>query len=474
MDTIKLSWNLLALLLSLIIASTVMTPLTAWAVDVNFPDPNLEAAIREELNKPEGPITDDELAKLTGLDASERGISDLTGIEYCINLKFLNLGYNQITDIRPLSALTKLQGLVLWVNRITDLSPLSNLTNLENWLNLEVNQITDISSLSGLTKLKSLSLGANQIGNNISPLIGLTNLQSLGLRDNQMSDIRLLTNLTNLHDLDLRGNDLSEISLLRSLTNLRELRLADTQLEDISYLSPLIELQRLDLAYNHIINISSLSNLTNLQFLSLGSNLVSDISPLSNLTDLRVFYLDNNQIIDISPLAELAMIGEGGEEWWSEERDGIGIALGLSDNNIVDMSPLVNNPGIGDGDGVDLRGNPFNYDTYDRHITALQRRGVNVLFDILRKDVYVAITGDDSVGDGSEENPFATIQKGIDIVLDEGTVWVSDGTYTGEGNRDLDFKGKAITLRSRNGAATTIIDCEAKGRGFYFHSESPV
>jgi len=54
------------------------------------------------------------------------------------------------------------------------------------------------------------------------------------------------------------------------------------------------------------------------------------------------------------------------------------------------------------------------------------------------------------------------------------TILVADGTYTGEGNRDIDFLGKAITLRSENGPNNCIIDCngtEAEPhRGFYFHS----
>ncbi|MBM3240604.1 leucine-rich repeat domain-containing protein [Candidatus Poribacteria bacterium] len=100
-----------------------------------FPDPNLKAAIREALNKPEGPITDEDLAGLTQLDASERGIIDLTGIEYCINLQYLHLGWNLISDISPLSNLTNLQWLMLWINQISNISPLSSLTNLQGlWL----------------------------------------------------------------------------------------------------------------------------------------------------------------------------------------------------------------------------------------------------------------------------------------------------------------------------------------------------
>lgn len=48
----------------------------------------------------------------------------------------------------------------------------------------------------------------------------------------------------------------------------------------------------------------------------------------------------------------------------------------------------------------------------------------------------------------------ATIQKAIDAASNGDTVLVSDGTYM----ENIDFKGKAITVKSVNGPATTIID----------------
>lgn len=67
-----------------------------------------------------------------------------------------------------------------------------------------------------------------------------------------------------------------------------------------------------------------------------------------------------------------------------------------------------------------------------------------------------------------------TIQAGIDAAANGDVVLIADGTYSGAGNRDLDFSGKAITVQSENGPSTCIIDCEgtySEGhRGFYFHS----
>jgi hypothetical protein len=62
----------------------------------------------------------------------------------------------------------------------------------------------------------------------------------------------------------------------------------------------------------------------------------------------------------------------------------------------------------------------------------------------------------------------------IDVAQTGDTVLVYDGIYTGDGNKNLDFKGKKIIVTSLNGQASTIIDCEGSGRAFYFHSgETP-
>jgi len=78
---------------------------------------------------------------------------------------------------------------------------------------------------------------------------------------------------------------------------------------------------------------------------------------------------------------------------------------------------------------------------------------------------------------GTGDHP--TIQAAIDDANDGDEIVLLSGTYTGNGNRDIDYLGKAVTVQSTDPndpatVAATIIDCEGSEfephRGFEFNS----
>jgi hypothetical protein len=75
--------------------------------------------------------------------------------------------------------------------------------------------------------------------------------------------------------------------------------------------------------------------------------------------------------------------------------------------------------------------------------------------------------------DGSGDYP--TIQAAVTAAADGDVIELADGTFTGSGNHDIDYLGKAITVRSQNGAPDAcVIDCQGAfgvwRRGFLFIS----
>jgi len=238
---------------------------------VHFPDPGLEAAIREAIGQPGGGIYDYSLKDLEILDASSRGITNLEGIEYCTGLVELDLRDNDIEDLSPLSTLTTLTELSLSGNRISDLTP-----------------------LTGLSQLLALRLAENEI-TDLSPLATWVNEED--------------PDSPRLQDLELDDNAIVELIPLSGFRHLRKLTLSGNAIEDITPLAGLTELALLNLDSNHIADIQAIAGLTKMKVLVLNGNAIEDITPLVGLTGLFGLWLNDNQTTDLQPLVENPGIG---------------------------------------------------------------------------------------------------------------------------------------------------------------------
>jgi len=287
-----------------------------------FPDPALELSVRYALNKPTGDLTEDELLSLEELHGEEwlgnKEITNLEGIERCVNLSYLDLSFQRLTDLSPISGLTRLTQLHLDQNKVlADISPISGLVNLEH-LELFMNNISDISPLKNLKKLKYLHLSYNPI-----------------------TDISVVENFEQLEELHASFCPLeSDLSCVKNLKNLKVIWIASSTIKDIT----------------------PLANLTELRIVNFNFNQIEDISPLANLTKLEWLYLADNKVKDISVLEKLENL----------ER------IRLWDNQIEDILPLVKNKGLGKGDLISLQGNPLNEKSINEYIPALRARGVYV------------------------------------------------------------------------------------------------
>jgi hypothetical protein len=69
-------------------------------------------------------------------------------------------------------------------------------------------------------------------------------------------------------------------------------------------------------------------------------------------------------------------------------------------------------------------------------------------------------------GDGSAAHPFQTLAQAFTWALSGETIYVRDGVYTGNANKNLRFNGRDLVVQSVNGPSACIIDLQNQGRAF--------
>ncbi|MFO1512869.1 MAG: SUMF1/EgtB/PvdO family nonheme iron enzyme [Verrucomicrobiota bacterium] len=288
------------------------------AQEVVLSDPGLDAAVRATLKKPVGPLTQQDMLGLTFLNAHDRNISNLAGLEAARNLNTLLLFNNQLTNF-SLPTLTNLVALTLSGNSLTNVSlpaglknlfsllignnPLAqltlptDLTGLEE-LGLQNCQLTSFNLPAGMTGLGVLDLAFNAL-TNVSLPGGLTNLDLLKLNGNSLTNFIVPPGQTRLSQLYLDENQLASFTLPAGVTNLHVLDLSFNQLTNLSLPGDQRQLISLELDHNRLTSLTLPPGLTNLVNLVLSSNQLAELTLPPDLTHLNSLALDGNPLTQL-------------------------------------------------------------------------------------------------------------------------------------------------------------------------------
>ena len=209
-----------------------------------FSDKALEAAVRKEVyakRNNDEPITKADVANISRVIGVGKGIKNLDGLQHCTAIMQIDLGENEIVDLKPLAGLKRVQYLALGKNKISDLSPLKGLKAMQ-LLDLSGNSIKDISALKQMDNLRTLYLAQNQL-KDLAPIAALTKIWSLDVSGNQITDAGPVGKLRWLTTLDLTGNQLNSLAPLAMLPELDMLLISGNKIAD---LGPLVEMCKKD------------------------------------------------------------------------------------------------------------------------------------------------------------------------------------------------------------------------------------
>lgn len=150
------------------------------------------------------------IEKVTSLTVSDKGLSDLSGIEYFVNLRSLDCQKNQLTSLN-VSSLTELSILYCQYNHLTTLDVSQNAALWD--LRCSNNQLTELN-VANNPKLQTLSCANNQL--TALDIEKNTSLSTLYCNNNQLAGLSVSEN-TALTKLYCHANRMSKLDVKNNL-----------------------------------------------------------------------------------------------------------------------------------------------------------------------------------------------------------------------------------------------------------------
>ncbi|MEY3416022.1 MAG: hypothetical protein RL711_658 [Bacteroidota bacterium] len=147
-----------------------------------------------------------------------KSLTDITGINYFVNITSLDVSNNNLKNIPNIDALTKLEQFNCNNNQLTTLPDLNNFNNLK-YISCKNNKITSLPPLNNLTRLEQLLLSNNQL-TTLPEIYTPSLIISLEADYNQLVSIPDLNSFSSLTTLNLSHNQLGFTALKPSSKHL--------------------------------------------------------------------------------------------------------------------------------------------------------------------------------------------------------------------------------------------------------------
>lgn len=305
----------------------------------------------------DGEISIMEADAITQVNCSGLGISDLSGLEACANLEYLDCSGNSISAI-DLPGLTKLTRMVCYDNVLTDI----NLSGCTSLTSLEIMS-------SGINALNGTTLTIEGYGQSGALTLSMANTQitSINVRSSQQLTSLDLTENSQLTSLDASGNTALQsldVSTLIHLTSL-DVHGCDLQSFDVTHNTELVTL----ICNENSIPSLNVGNCPQLETLECNKNSLTRIDVTKNPALQRLDLSDNTlsmtdftsnpnlDFLDVSNNSALSILNVKNNPMLTKlNASGLAItALDLSANTALDSIDAGNNASL---TSITIKNNP--------------------------------------------------------------------------------------------------------------------
>lgn len=286
---------------------------------VEFADINLKKYMVTLFDEDgDGQISTSEAENVESINCSERNISDLSGLEQCPNLKYLNFNGNYVSEI-VLPNMKKLETIVAYDNPVEKIV-VNNDTALTSLYLQGVNTNAIISAttikINAYTQASTLYIAFAGTKYNLLQIINCSNLTSFDVSENvQLKALfaynnplitkAMLSSLPKLKTLHIYGCALEELNVDNN-PNLENLLCNDNKLTSLNVDNNL-QLKVINVANNQLTNIK-ISNNTLLETVNIKNNkfqtlivrknaLLKDLN-ISDNVDITAISLSNNTALE--------------------------------------------------------------------------------------------------------------------------------------------------------------------------------